>query len=41
MLDIFVPVDDEKRSLLVITKPHKDNIIAENGATLLNRDKCT
>lgn len=30
-IDIFVAVDDEKRSLLVIAKPHEDNIIAENG----------
>ena len=29
-IDIFVPVN-EKRSLLVITMPHEDNIIAANG----------
>lgn len=40
-IDIFVAVDDKKRSLLVIAKPHEDNIIAVNGEKLLNRDKCT
>ena len=39
-IDIFVPVN-ENRSLLVIAKPHEDNIIAANGEKLLNRDKCT
>ena len=29
-IDVFPPVD-EKRSLLVIAKPHEDNIIAVNG----------
>ena len=29
-IDILVPVN-ENRSLLVIAKPHKDNIIAANG----------
>ena len=39
-IDIFAPVN-ENRSLLVIAKPHEDNIITENNEKLLNRDKCT
>ena len=29
-IDIFVPVND-KRSMLVVAKPHEDNIIAADG----------
>ena len=29
-IDIFVPADEKKRSVLVIAKPHEDNIIAVN-----------
>ena len=40
-IDVFPPADEKKRSLLVIAKPHEDNIIAVNGQKLFNRDKCT
>lgn len=40
-IDLFVPVDNGKRSLLVMAMPHEDNIIAANGQKLFNRDRYT
>lgn len=40
-LDIFITMDTESRSGLMVTKPHADELKGLNGAKLLSRDKAT
>ena len=40
-LDIFIVVNTESRSGLMVTKPHADGLKGLNGAKLLSRDKAT